>query len=68
MSEQFTPTLHQVREAARKLPDVNLWPEKAIAIAIPVSGKSQLVHFEKYRKNSASGPMRWAYQGKALVS
>ncbi len=69
MSSTFTPTLHQVQEAARKLPDVVLWPEKEIAIAIPVSGKSQLVHFEKYNRNgSSSANPRWAYRGKAIVS
>ena len=67
MSKNFTPTLHQVQEATRKLPDVNLWPEDAIAIAIPVSGKSQLVKFEKHRKEATSGSIRWSYRGKVLI-
>ena len=66
--KEFTPTIHHVQEAARKLPDISIWPEKTIAIAIPVSGKSQLVHFEKHRVDSTSNSMRWAYQGEALVS
>ena len=52
MSHNFTPTLHQVQVASRKLPEVTLWPEREIAIAIPVSGKSQLVIFEKYTKKN----------------
>ena len=70
MSDHFTPTLHQVLEASRKLPDASLWPEKEIAVAIPVSGKSQLIHFEKLRKNHSrsTSPVRWTYNGKAIVS
>jgi hypothetical protein len=70
MSGHFTPTLHQVLEASRKLPDASVWPEKEIAVAIPVSGKSQLVHFEKLRKNrsSSASPVRWIYNGEAIVS
>jgi hypothetical protein len=68
MSEIFIPTLHQVQEATRKLPDVSLWPEDAIAIAIPISGKSHLVKFEKHQKEGTSGSIRWSYRGKALIS
>jgi hypothetical protein len=68
VSENVIPTLHQVQEATRKLPDVNLWPEDAIAIAIPISGKSHLVKFEKHRKEATSGSIRWSYRGKILIS
>ena len=70
MSHNFTPTLYQVQVASRKLPEVTLWPEREIAIAIPVSGKSQLVIFEKYTKKNkeSSSTVRWTYKGEAIVS
>ena len=70
MSHNFTPTLHQVQVASRKLPEVSLWPEREIVIAIPVSGKSQLVFFEKYTKKNreSSSTVRWTYRGEAIVS
>ncbi|MBT3470335.1 MAG: hypothetical protein HOD72_00410 [Opitutae bacterium] len=68
MSDNFIPTLHQVQEATRKLPDVSLWPKDAIAIAVPVSGKSQIIKFEKYQKEANIRAIRWSYRGRVLMS
>jgi hypothetical protein len=68
VSDIFIPTLHQVQEARRKLPDVSLWPKDAVAIAVPISGKSQIIKFEKYQKGANLGSIRWSYLGRVLIS
>jgi len=67
MKENFVPHVHHIQEAALKLPDASLWPDRSIAIAIPVSGKSQLIHFEKFHKQGSSGQFQWTYNGRMLL-
>lgn len=67
MKNDFTPHIHHVQEAALKLPDASLWPEDQIAIAIPVSGKTQLIHFERFKKSGTSGQFQWTFNGRMFL-
>jgi hypothetical protein len=65
--KDFIPHIHHIQEASIKLPEASLWPEDKIAIAIPVSGKTQLVHFERLKKSGTSGQFQWTYNGRIFL-
>lgn len=67
MKEKFIPHIHHIQEASLKLPEATLWPERTIAIAFPVAGKSQLIHFEKFNKSGTSNQYQWTYNGRVLL-
>lgn len=69
MSDRFLPSLSQINEAAKELPDPELWPEKEYSV--PISGNSKLYELTfrriPFRDKEGNKTHRWIYEGKMLV-
>lgn len=67
-STKFIPNLSQINEAAKELPDPDLWPEPSYQCPLEVNGKQRSVEFslKPIHRGKEQAP-RWIYEGKILI-
>lgn len=65
---KFIPNLKQINEAAKELPDPDLWPEPNYLCPVKVDGKQRSIEFtlKTINRGKEQAP-RWIYEGKVLV-
>lgn len=67
-SVKFIPNLTQINEAAKELPDPDIWPEPSYLCPLEVDGKQRSIEFSlKTINRGKERAPRWIYEGKILV-
>lgn len=67
-SPKFMPNLTQIEDAAKELPDPEIWPEESFTCPVEVDGKRRKIEFviKTITRGSKKTP-RWVYEGKVLI-
>lgn len=67
-STKFMPNLTQLQDAAKELPDPEIWPEESYSCPVEVDGKQKTIEFaiKTITRGSKETP-RWIYEGKILI-
>jgi len=66
--DKFLPNIKQLEEAAKELPDPELWPDPSYRVLVVVKDQQQEIKF--VRKQISRGDNlspRWVYEGKVLI-
>lgn len=68
MSHRFLPSLKQIHEASKSLPDPVEWPDDLYVVTIKAKEKTVGIEFKRI-KFTVSGERshRWIYEGKVLI-
>lgn len=68
MSQRYLPTLTQVRDASRKLPDPNKWSNAVYVVPLGHSSDAPKLEFRRIKlSNSSEKSHRWVFEGKILI-
>ena len=67
-SIKFIPNLTQIEDAAKELPDPEVWPEESYTCLVEAEGKQRKIEFaiKTITRGSKKTP-RWIYEGKILI-
>jgi hypothetical protein len=65
---KFIPNLKQINEAAKELPDPDIWPEPNYLCPLEADGQPRSIEFslKSITRGKEKAP-RWIYEGKILV-
>jgi hypothetical protein len=65
---KFIPNLTQINEAAKELPDPEIWPDANYFCPLQVNGQTRQLEFSlKSIKRGDNRTARWIYEGKILI-
>ena len=69
-NEKFVPHLAQLAQAAKTLPEAELWPKDTYVAVIPCGSRTMELTFRKipYLSRAEGKTHRWAYEGILRVS
>ena len=69
-NEKFVPHVSQLEEAAKQLPDAELWPEEIYIAILEGKTRSYELTFRRipYMSRTKKKTFRWAYEGLVRVN
>ena len=62
------PSLSHLKEAAKELPEPDIWPEDSYLVPVSVGSKQQTIKFTRKSINRGKEQAaRWVYEGKVMI-
>lgn len=64
----YIPSVYRLQEAAKALPDANLWKDEAFSVTVGSGRSGRQISFRRVKFSVSGGKeWRWIYEGKVRV-